>query len=977
MTIRQFRGDAPAISRQQLIPRPAAYVAGSINLKINNKIISVPQWDVTALVKAWNGAKFFETQNITASAVVNGTAQYGVEEALLLTADNPGEDFFVDAYIDDSFFTNEKQVITFDPKPDGGTFTLNFSGQTTSAITFSGDMSITASNVQTALIALSNIAPGDVVVTPYGTTNKAILVTFGAAYASLDVPLLIVDYTNLTGGDVQLAVSTVTEGILPYSEVQTLTIPSAPTGGTFTLTYEGQTTSAIAYNASAATVQTALRALSTIGSPNVVCAGGALPTAITITFAGTLANKDVSLITANGGSLTGGTSNISGISTVRQGSNTGTNEKWRFAYVGGNVYNPTGRSARWCVYGGDPNNPIFSSSFPTTASAATIAAALAELAPYVSVGGYPIGETFNSGDITITGSLLTTGSSGGITVEFTSDKFKQKTGFGTFTIPGFFLVDSTSTLLSDPFQLYAGMGPIEGVHGFVQSATGAGSTKPGSGIPIQYASEAHEIQQYTVTNPSLPGSYSINVYDSSGVMHTTDQINYSDLTDVIQSKINAALGGNYVTVGGGGPYVIEYKWYGYQIANITQMTVNDNSVSIEETTKGYAGVKEVQQIIATVSPGHPVRAGSFTISYGGQTTGSLAYNANNNTIQSALWGLSSIADGDVLVTGGPVSSGLLLTWLSSLGNIAPVTVANSLVNSMAVVTEYITGGVAIYSREVTKNRGPNCFDDPSNYDPKGLPTDGDTINVEFCPVSIKWGTKQRDTFTVFSTTNNILELGTRRPLFQNDQKLLVLSTGTAPGGLTAGTAYFVVNADDRGRFQLSTSQNGSAIDITNAGTGVHTIGLHLAALVVPARFNDNIGLPRVISETEEYRPRYLEVFLDKFIMGERGGNASSLVRIDTGNQPVVNGITILATASSQEANVPAVCMLCNEATIDISIYGGSFGLAPFLDETSVVRDITGHNCEVVSIGGTVCRNIDLTDSTLIGKFTPSGTAVLH
>ncbi|MGE4196016.1 MAG: ASPIC/UnbV domain-containing protein [Phycisphaerales bacterium] len=42
-----------------------------------------------------------------------------------------------------------------------------------------------------------------------------------------------------------------------------------PTGGTFTLTHSGNTTSALAYNASAATVQAALEALASIGSGNV------------------------------------------------------------------------------------------------------------------------------------------------------------------------------------------------------------------------------------------------------------------------------------------------------------------------------------------------------------------------------------------------------------------------------------------------------------------------------------------------------------------------------------------------------------------------------------------------------------------------------------------------------------------------------------------------------------------------------------
>ncbi|MFE5332946.1 hypothetical protein ACFRCG_41840 [Embleya sp. NPDC056575] len=104
------------------------------------------------------------------------------------------------------------------------------------------------------------------------------------------------------------------------SEVQTVSITGGPTGGTFTLTYSGQTTAAIAYNASAAVVQAALEALSNIGVGDVVCTGGALPgTAVTVTFGGTLAYTDVAAMTANSGSLTGGTSPTVVIATPTAG----------------------------------------------------------------------------------------------------------------------------------------------------------------------------------------------------------------------------------------------------------------------------------------------------------------------------------------------------------------------------------------------------------------------------------------------------------------------------------------------------------------------------------------------------------------------------------------------------------------------------------------------------------------------------------
>jgi len=112
-----------------------------------------------------------------------------------------------------------------------------------------------------------------------------------------------------------------TNGISAQNEVQTLTITGTPTGGTFTLTYDGQTTSTIAYNADAATVDAALEALSNIGAGDVTCAGGALPgTPVTIQFTSALAQLNVALITADGSGLTGGSSPDAAVATTTPGS---------------------------------------------------------------------------------------------------------------------------------------------------------------------------------------------------------------------------------------------------------------------------------------------------------------------------------------------------------------------------------------------------------------------------------------------------------------------------------------------------------------------------------------------------------------------------------------------------------------------------------------------------------------------------------
>lgn len=101
------------------------------------------------------------------------------------------------------------------------------------------------------------------------------------------------------------------------NEVQTATITGAPTGGSFRLTYSGQQTGQLAFNASAAEVQAALSALSTIGAYNVMVTG-ANGGPYVITFIGTLAGTDTATITASH-TFTGGTTPGIGIAVTTAG----------------------------------------------------------------------------------------------------------------------------------------------------------------------------------------------------------------------------------------------------------------------------------------------------------------------------------------------------------------------------------------------------------------------------------------------------------------------------------------------------------------------------------------------------------------------------------------------------------------------------------------------------------------------------------
>ena len=88
------------------------------------------------------------------------------------------------------------------------------------------------------------------------------------------------------------------------AEVQTLTHPTAASNGTFTLTYEGETTAAIAYNASTDTIQSALEALSNVNSGDITVGGTRLNQVGDTTFMFRDTAGDVSMISINSGDLT-------------------------------------------------------------------------------------------------------------------------------------------------------------------------------------------------------------------------------------------------------------------------------------------------------------------------------------------------------------------------------------------------------------------------------------------------------------------------------------------------------------------------------------------------------------------------------------------------------------------------------------------------------------------------------------------------
>jgi hypothetical protein len=414
MTLRIWRGDAPAVAQKTRITPSGVEIGDVYTLTINGKSISVTATAATAanvctlLATAIAASTIAEFREFT---VTNSTS------SLLLTASVAGVPFVITGTTTNGSTpgvtietttsgsaagagTNMTQSFAI-PSVGTGDFSISIGGQIVSGI----PRNASAATVQTAVEGLSTIGSGNVSVARTSDLNGYVFTltfqgtlaatTVATAVVSLasDRPLVrtiqngsvsgtvvneiqTIDTGSITGsttfdltytgitllglacntsaaaleslffGSYSVAVSkvgsvftlewvggwsgsdigtptvttysagtsthpiTVTTtaasgGVAGVNEVQTVTLTGSPTGGTFTLTYEGQTTGTIAYDASAATVDTALEALSNIGSGDVAVTGSA-GGPFTVTFGGALAATNVSQLTANSASLTGG-----------------------------------------------------------------------------------------------------------------------------------------------------------------------------------------------------------------------------------------------------------------------------------------------------------------------------------------------------------------------------------------------------------------------------------------------------------------------------------------------------------------------------------------------------------------------------------------------------------------------------------------------------------------------------------------------
>jgi trimeric autotransporter adhesin len=182
-------------------------------------------------------------------------------------------------------------------------------------------------------------------------------------------------------------------------------------------------------------------------------------------------------------------------------------------------------------------------------------------------------------------------------------------------------------------------------------------------------------------------------------------------------------------------YQIEWTDYDGSAAQ-TQLTASVYGASSSQVhrltitnTAGVVAVNEVQKVAIQGT----ASGGTFTLTYAGQTTSAIAYNASTSTVAAALEALSNIGSGDVSVTGSAGSWSVAFTGALAGGDRAQMTATSSLTG---------TAAANVTAATITSSAGPNHWDTADNWLPVGVPTNGDAVRFEIGNVDCLYGLDQ-------------------------------------------------------------------------------------------------------------------------------------------------------------------------------------------------------------------------------------------
>lgn len=969
-----WTGNAGAKTQVWQYNPPVSVAAPTWELTVNGKTLSYKSTGassdaITGMLALWRACQYPEFREIAASQASTSTP------------------------VPQGVGTNEQQQIYITGSPTGGTFTLSYNGATTAAIAYNAS----ADDVRNALQQISSIGVGNVQVTGSGTSASPWVIEFVNSLAAIAGQPLISATSSLTGGtspglsiaELQkgvaantsfttthflltgkpgvpftvtsaivgkqtpsVNVSITTPGVDNVNEVQSVYLSGTPTGGTFTLTFGANTTAGIAYNASAAAVQSALAALVSIGSGNVAVTGsGTIASPWFVSFIGALTGPQ-SLLTGNGSGITG--ANQVSVTEITHGA-AFVNEIQKIGWdVLAAPDNITGISGTWTVtFEGSTT-----SALAWNIDAPTLQSALEAL------------STIGTGNISVTQTAApatgSTATSNIFHITFQGALAGQNVPQATvnaFGPPGL-----SFTPISDSFVL-------GNDYSTIQNGSSAGQD---------------EVQKITLTNSPSGGTFTLTFG-----ANTTTAIAYNAPATGAGS-VQAALGalasiggtGNVgVTGSNGGPWTVTFQG---TLADAAQALITGSGtsltgdvVNIAETIHGNAGTSQVETVTLVNTA-----SGSFTLSFNGQTTAAIAYNASAATIQTDLQALSSIGSGNVAVSGSFPS--WIVTFQGTLATTPLPAMAGSAANLVGVIES-----AAFLPTILCAADGPNFWDNAKNWLQNEVPqaylpsgpnvaavavvaggalaantyyykVTATNTNGETTPGSEGSGTTSGGNLTLNITWNAIAHATgykVYRGTVAGSENVLVATISNANQTFFADAGGTTSAASPPG----ANAAVGDDVYLTNSSVSIlynlPQDNIRINSWNEDASYTGRAGNSRWNGSASagywEYRPTQIKIGAPAsgilpINVGQGFGAASPFTYIDTGTYQVSMVVSGTAVPTS---TLPCLLWTGSNASSEIDLFKGTMGIAYYPDETA----------QVATIRQAYQKNV-ISDSTLtIGK----------
>ncbi|MFN5972952.1 MAG: beta strand repeat-containing protein, partial [Planctomyces sp.] len=532
---------------------------------------------------------------------------------------------------------NEQQTVTINSGSATGTFrlaiTVNSRTYTTADLAFNA----TASSIQTALNTALGTA-GTVAVTRPGTAGSSTFdITFSGALTGKDLSLLKV-----------------------YTDVVT---PTA--GGSFTLSYAGQTTAAISLAGStalqASQIQQALQALTSIGTGNISVKYDTTSTNADTAprFLLTSGTISVENITASGTNLTNGASVAT---NTTAGTSTTVNEVQTIKLETGTA---TGTFSIALAFNG---NTYQTAALPFDATAAAIQSALntaisavgsAAVARSGTAGSATLTITFGGGlggknldPLTVTTSTVTPTAGGSFTLTYggqTTRPINLVTGnsvqatliqlelqrlpnIGSGNVDVTW--DSTSAAQQPRYRV-ALQGALASTVASTFTAQGAGLTNAAITTAALTTGKAivSEKQRIVINTGTETGTYRLVVPVGSSA-YQTQALSFTAAASEIQTALYSALAS-------------------IEASTTVEASTSSGQLTLDITFGGKLTGTDLAATRVLTQADAPAPSGVFTLSYNGNTTGNITYSADTqaqaSAIQSALRSLPGLGTDSVSV----------------------------------------------------------------------------------------------------------------------------------------------------------------------------------------------------------------------------------------------------------------------------------------------------------------------------------------